>query len=204
MFAAQAAMALTNADTYAASLRLASELRDALDSRAVIDQAIGILIGQDGYSQDLAFETLRITSQSQNASCAMWPRRSFAPPRRPRRPPPSSALRRGGADPPHRAEAPATAPERPGSGPRYRLRRPTSSGDRSRPGPYPAQAAYGDDVARPEAQGRNRPAAAPFRTHRAGNQEWSAMYTLVFGTLVLTTCGDRDEGDRTPPARGAA
>ncbi len=33
---------------------------------AVIDQAMGILIGQNGYSQDLAFEALWITSQSQN------------------------------------------------------------------------------------------------------------------------------------------
>ncbi len=66
MFAAQAAVALTNADTYAASVKLAAELRGALDSRAVIDQAMGILIGQNGYSQDLAFDTLKITSQSQN------------------------------------------------------------------------------------------------------------------------------------------
>jgi len=66
MFAAQAAVALANADTYAASVKLTAELRHALDSRAVIDQAMGVLIGQNGYSQDLAFETLRITSQSQN------------------------------------------------------------------------------------------------------------------------------------------
>ncbi|MGH9266883.1 MAG: GAF and ANTAR domain-containing protein [Acidimicrobiales bacterium] len=66
MFAAQAAVALANADTYAASVRLATELREALDSRAVIDQAMGILIGQNGYNQDLAFDTLRVTSQSQN------------------------------------------------------------------------------------------------------------------------------------------
>lgn len=66
MFAAQAAVALANADTYAASVKLAGELREALDSRAVIDQAMGILIGQNGYSQELAFDTLRVTSQSQN------------------------------------------------------------------------------------------------------------------------------------------
>jgi len=66
MFAAQAAVALANADTYAASVKLASELREALDSRAAIDQAMGILIGQNGYSQDLAFEALRDSSQSQN------------------------------------------------------------------------------------------------------------------------------------------
>lgn len=66
LFAAQAAAALANAATYSAAVRLAQELREALDSRAVIDQAMGILIGQNGYSQDLAFETLRVTSQSQN------------------------------------------------------------------------------------------------------------------------------------------
>ncbi|MGH9156922.1 MAG: GAF and ANTAR domain-containing protein [Acidimicrobiales bacterium] len=66
MFAAQAAVALANAATYAASVKLAGELRKALDSRAVIDQAMGILIGQNGYSQELAFDTLRVTSQSQN------------------------------------------------------------------------------------------------------------------------------------------
>jgi GAF domain-containing protein len=66
MFATQAAVVLTNAQTYAASVKLATNLRDALDSRAVIDQAMGILIGRNGYSQDLAFDTLRITSQSEN------------------------------------------------------------------------------------------------------------------------------------------
>ena len=31
-----------------------------------VARVLGVLIGQNGYSQDLAFETLRITSQSQN------------------------------------------------------------------------------------------------------------------------------------------
>lgn len=66
MFAAQAAVALANAETYAASVKLAENLRAALDSRAAIDQAMGILIGRNGYSQELAFETLRTTSQSEN------------------------------------------------------------------------------------------------------------------------------------------
>lgn len=66
MFAAQAAVALANAETYAASVKLAQHLREALDSRAVIDQAMGILIGRNGYDQGLAFETLRTTSQSEN------------------------------------------------------------------------------------------------------------------------------------------
>ncbi len=66
MFATQAAVALANAQTYAASVALAQGLREALESRAVIDQAMGILIGRNGYSQDLAFETLKVTSQSEN------------------------------------------------------------------------------------------------------------------------------------------
>ena len=34
--------------------------------RGAVDQAMGILIGENGNSQELAFETLRTTSQSQN------------------------------------------------------------------------------------------------------------------------------------------
>ncbi|MGH9284197.1 MAG: GAF domain-containing protein, partial [Acidimicrobiales bacterium] len=45
LFATQAAVALANAGTYAASVKLAGELRLALGSRAMIDQAMGILIG---------------------------------------------------------------------------------------------------------------------------------------------------------------
>jgi GAF domain-containing protein len=66
MFATQAAVVLANSQTYAASVALAHGLRDALDSRAVIDQAMGILIGKNGYSTDLAFDTLKTTSQSEN------------------------------------------------------------------------------------------------------------------------------------------
>ena len=66
MFATQAAVALANAQTYAASVRLARGLHEALDSRAVIDQAMGILMGRKGCNQELAFETLRIASQSEN------------------------------------------------------------------------------------------------------------------------------------------
>ncbi len=66
MFATQAAVALANAQTYAASVALAQGLRYALDSRAVIDQAMGILIGRNGYSTELAFQSLRVTSQYEN------------------------------------------------------------------------------------------------------------------------------------------
>lgn len=66
MFAAQAAVVLANAETFAASVKLAEELRVALDSRAVIDQAMGILMGRHGYSQELAFGDLRSLSQARN------------------------------------------------------------------------------------------------------------------------------------------
>lgn len=66
MFATQAAVVVANSQTYGASVRLAAHLREALDSRAVIDQAMGILIARNGYSQDLAFAALRVTSQSEN------------------------------------------------------------------------------------------------------------------------------------------
>ena len=66
MFAAQAAVALANAQTYAASVAMAAQLREALDSRAVIDQAMGILMGRNGYNQQRAFDDLRASSQRAN------------------------------------------------------------------------------------------------------------------------------------------
>lgn len=66
MFASQAGVALANAQTYAASIALAGQFREALDSRAVIDQALGILIGQNGYNQEEAFDSLRVVSQGSN------------------------------------------------------------------------------------------------------------------------------------------
>lgn len=66
MFAAQAAVALANSQTYAASVKLAKELREALDSRAAIDQAMGILIGGHGCTAEEAFTELRVRSQREN------------------------------------------------------------------------------------------------------------------------------------------
>lgn len=66
MFAAQAGITLANAQTYAASVALARQLAEALDSRAVIDQAMGILIGLNGYDQEQALADLRSASQSSN------------------------------------------------------------------------------------------------------------------------------------------
>lgn len=66
MFAAQAAVALANAQTYAASVKVARELREALESRAVIDQAIGILIARNHFDPEEAFTALRVRSQKEN------------------------------------------------------------------------------------------------------------------------------------------
>ena len=66
MFAAQAAVAVANARTYAASVKLAHELREALDSRAVIDQAMGILMARNRSTSEHAFTTLRVRSQAEN------------------------------------------------------------------------------------------------------------------------------------------
>jgi len=66
LFAAQAAVAVANAQTYAASVKLVQDLRDALDSRAVIDQAMGILIARNGTNAQEAFTHLRIRSQNEN------------------------------------------------------------------------------------------------------------------------------------------
>ena len=64
MFAAQAAVALANAQTYAAGVRLAAQLRDALVSRAVIDQAIGVVVAHLRCGPDDAFDRLRTSSQN--------------------------------------------------------------------------------------------------------------------------------------------
>jgi GAF domain-containing protein len=66
LFASQAAVALTNAQTYTASIRLATQLGEALGSRAVIDQAKGIVMALRHCDADEAFEILRIASQINN------------------------------------------------------------------------------------------------------------------------------------------
>jgi ANTAR domain len=50
----------------AAERDLTAQLRAALTSRAVIDQAIGILMAQQSCTADKAFEILRLASQNRN------------------------------------------------------------------------------------------------------------------------------------------
>jgi GAF domain-containing protein len=63
LFAEPAAISIFNAQVLAQSQRLATQLSEALSSRATIDQAIGILMAQSGASADEAFERLRAISQ---------------------------------------------------------------------------------------------------------------------------------------------
>lgn len=65
-FASYAAVALANADLYASTANLAANLQRALDSRAVIDQAKGILMRDHRISPDAAFDLLVERSTTSN------------------------------------------------------------------------------------------------------------------------------------------
>jgi GAF domain-containing protein len=65
-FASYAAVAVANAGVYASTATLAANLQRALQSRAVIDQAKGILIGRHGIPADAAFDMLARQSQATN------------------------------------------------------------------------------------------------------------------------------------------
>jgi GAF domain-containing protein len=66
LFAAQAAVAIANARVYEASRRLAEQMEEAMRSRAVIEQAKGILMAERGCDQGTAFDLLRMASQREN------------------------------------------------------------------------------------------------------------------------------------------
>jgi len=66
LFAVPAAIAVQNAQVLAQTKRLATQLQEALSTRAVIDQAIGILMSRSGVSADEAFSRLRTLSQNQH------------------------------------------------------------------------------------------------------------------------------------------
>jgi len=65
-FAAYAAVAVANAGVYASTAELARNLQRALDSRAVIDQAKGILMARHRLTPDGAFALLSERSQHAN------------------------------------------------------------------------------------------------------------------------------------------
>ena len=66
LFAAQATAALMIVRRMARQAALTDQLRDALASRSVIDQALGILMEQQRCDADQAFDLLRSASQHRN------------------------------------------------------------------------------------------------------------------------------------------
>jgi len=66
VFGVQAAIVLSNAQAFWATQQLAADLEVALESRAVIEQAKGIIIGARRCSPDAAFDLLVKQSQFEN------------------------------------------------------------------------------------------------------------------------------------------
>ena len=66
LFAVPAAISVQNAQALAHARRLATQLQTALTSRAVIDQALGILMSRSGCTPGEAFDKLRAISQTEN------------------------------------------------------------------------------------------------------------------------------------------
>jgi GAF domain-containing protein len=66
LFAAQGGVAVRNAALYRNCRRLVQNLHLALESRAVIEQAKGILVAEHGYPPDEAFKRLSVLSQNTN------------------------------------------------------------------------------------------------------------------------------------------
>ena len=70
IFANPAAVTIYNAQILAQSQRLTDQLQQALQTRPIIDQAIGILRSRNGDTADQAFNTLRRLSQNQHTKLA--------------------------------------------------------------------------------------------------------------------------------------
>jgi GAF domain-containing protein len=70
LFAKPAAVAVHNAQILADALTLTVQLRTALSTRPVIDQAIGLIRGRTGRSAEDAFTHLRVMSQTQHRKLA--------------------------------------------------------------------------------------------------------------------------------------
>jgi GAF domain-containing protein len=66
LFAAQAAVAVANSRLYQRARTLSSQLEAAMASRAVIEQAKGVIMGARAIDPDEAFNLLRRTSQTEN------------------------------------------------------------------------------------------------------------------------------------------
>ncbi len=66
LFAAQGGVAVRNAALYRGCRQMVENLQVALSSRAVIEQAKGILVAEYGYTPDVAFKRLSVMSQNAN------------------------------------------------------------------------------------------------------------------------------------------
>ena len=66
VFVAHAAAALANAQAYTAARTLSEQLRTALESRAVIEQAKGVLMRDNRCDAEAAFDMLKHASQHTN------------------------------------------------------------------------------------------------------------------------------------------
>ena len=66
LFAVPAAVSVQNAQALAQAKRLTAQLQVALTNRAVIDQALGIIMSRTGATAEEAFDRLRIISQKEN------------------------------------------------------------------------------------------------------------------------------------------
>jgi GAF domain-containing protein len=66
LYGAQAAIALANATTYDGARRLSEQLQEAINSRAVIEQAKGVLMHEHRFNADEAFQLLRRRSTTTN------------------------------------------------------------------------------------------------------------------------------------------
>jgi GAF domain-containing protein len=71
LFAVPATISVQNALALAQAQRLAAQLQTALTNRAVIDQALGILMSRSGGTADEAFDALRMMSQRDNLKLAV-------------------------------------------------------------------------------------------------------------------------------------
>ena len=65
-FACYAAVALSNAQLYATTAQLAKQMEEAMESRAIIEQAKGVIAGQQACTPDEAFRLLSQHSQNHN------------------------------------------------------------------------------------------------------------------------------------------
>ena len=71
IFAVPAAIAVQNAQVLAQTQRAAAQLRSALETRAVIDRAVGIIMSRTGGTEDEALGRLRTLSQNGHEKLAV-------------------------------------------------------------------------------------------------------------------------------------